>query len=109
MNTLIAWRNLWRNPRRTLVILSAVAVGVWSMVFFSAFMRGMVEDMVQSNIVNLTGHLQVQAPGYFENPDIEYRIHNPALVDRALRDVLPSGSHWASRVRSSASLDSDAH
>ncbi|MEZ5275745.1 MAG: FtsX-like permease family protein [Opitutaceae bacterium] len=109
MNTLIAWRNLWRNSRRTLVILSAVAVGVWSMVFFSAFMRGMVEDMVQSNIVNLTGHLQVQAPGYFENPVIDYRIHETDPVSRALREILPAGSRWTSRVRSAAVIRSARH
>jgi len=29
----LAWRNLWRNYRRTLIMLAAITVGVWAMLF----------------------------------------------------------------------------
>ena len=92
MKFTIAWRNLWRNPRRTFAILLAVVVGVWAMVFFNAFMRGMMDDMVHQQIANMTGHVQVQAPGFFENPAIEKRIHDPDAVEAVLRADLPAGS-----------------
>jgi len=42
----LAWRNLWRNYRRTLIMLAAITVGAWAMIFMTALMRGMVDEMV---------------------------------------------------------------
>lgn len=95
----MAWRNLWRHARRTAVILFAVIVGVWAMVFFSAFMRGMMVDMVRQNTSNLTGHIQIQAPGYFENPVIENRITDFASVQKVVSEVVPEGAKWTARLR----------
>ena len=53
----LAWRNLWRNHRRTLIMIAAVTVGVWAMVFMTALMRGMVSDMMQDGVRNLPGHV----------------------------------------------------
>jgi ABC-type lipoprotein release transport system permease subunit len=95
----IAWRNLWRHPRRTILILAAVIVGVWSMLFYSAFIRGLAGQMVRQNIANLTGDLQIQAPGFFENPVLENLLHTPAPARAALKEVLPAGSRTTSRLR----------
>ena len=43
---LLAWRNLWRNHRRTTIMLMAISVGVWAMIFMTALTRGMVDQMV---------------------------------------------------------------
>jgi len=54
----LSWRNLWRNHRRTLIMLAAISVGVWAMIFMTALMRGMVDDMLHQGIRNLPGHIQ---------------------------------------------------
>ena len=41
----LAWRNLWRNHRRTLIMLMAVTLGTWAMIFMTALMRGMVTEV----------------------------------------------------------------
>ncbi len=107
MTFLIAWRNLWRHPRRTVLILAAVVVGVWSMLFYSAFIRGFAGQMLRQNIANLTGDLQVQAPGYFENPVLENLLRTPDLARTALHDVLPPGSRVTARLRIGAVLRSE--
>ena len=84
---------------RTILILAAVIVGVWSMLFYSAFIRGLAGQMVRQNISNLTGDLQVQAPGYFENPVLENLLRSPAPARAALRETLPVGSRVTERLR----------
>ena len=95
----LAWRNIWRNTRRTVVILCAIVVGVWSMVFLGALMRGMTDQMIQNGIATLTGHLQIHQQGYRDDPVIENSIQHPAPLEKALARLLPPGSHWSARVR----------
>ena len=59
MHLRLAWRNIWRNPRRTCVILAAVGIGVWSNLSLGALSRGMVNDMLRHGIATLTGHIQI--------------------------------------------------
>ena len=46
----LSWRNLWRNHRRTLIMLLAITIGVWAMIFMTALMRGMVDQMITDGI-----------------------------------------------------------
>jgi len=95
----LAWRNIWRNPRRTIVILLAVLIGVWSMVFLGALMRGITVGMVKNGIATLTGHLQIHYPGFHDDPSIENRITNVVQLTETLSHVLPDKNRWALRVR----------
>ena len=54
----LAWRNLWRNHRRTLIMLLAIATGVWAMLCLSALMRGMTDQMVRNGLHTLPGEVQ---------------------------------------------------
>ena len=62
----IAWRNVWRNKRRTLIALIAISLGL----VFLAFMDGAIAGFQQTifgNAVKLQGgNIQVHAPGYKE-------------------------------------------
>jgi ABC-type lipoprotein release transport system permease subunit len=60
----LAWRNLWRNHRRTLIMLAAIVIGVWAMIFMTALMRGMVDDMVKDGVSVLPGHVQIHHPAF---------------------------------------------
>ena len=51
----LSWRYLWRNHRRTLIMLAAIAVGAWAMIFMTALMRGMVDQMIEDGIDALPG------------------------------------------------------
>lgn len=95
----LAWRNIWRNPRRTLIILTAVLIGVWSMVFLGALMRGLADQLLKNGISTLTGHIQIHADGYREDPVIQNSIQDPEKLAVALDRALPEGSSWAERIR----------
>jgi ABC-type lipoprotein release transport system permease subunit len=105
----LAWRNIWRNPRRTTVILSAVIIGVWSMIFLGALMRGIAVGMVKNGIATLTGHIQIHHKGYRDDPSIENSIFNRQVVEKALSEILPPGARWTSRVRVNAIANNARH
>jgi len=105
----LAWRNIWRNPRRTAVILAAVIIGVWSMIFLGALMRGIAVGMVKNGIATLTGHIQIHHKGYHDDPAIENSMFNYRVVKKALKEILPPGSLWTSRVRVNAIVNNARH
>jgi ABC-type lipoprotein release transport system permease subunit len=105
----LGWRNIWRNRRRTLVILTAVVIGVWSMVFLGALMRGVADQMVRNGISTLTGHIQVHRKGYRNDPVIENRITEPKAVEEALERSLPEDALWAPRVKVNAIVSNARH
>jgi len=105
----LAWRNIWRNPRRTTVILAAVIIGVWSMIFLGALMRGIAVGMVKNGIATLTGHIQIHHKGYRDDPAVENSMFNYQVVEKALSQSLPPGAKWSSRVRVNAIANNARH
>lgn len=102
----LAWRNLWRNHRRTLIMLAAITVGVWAMIFMTALMRGMVDDMLLNGIRNLPGEVQIHHPEYRDDPSINNSIAEPdAKLLKALK--LANVKVWTSRVRVPAVISSE--
>ena len=109
MHLQLAWRNIWRNTRRTVVILLAIIIGIWSMILLGALMRGIAVGMINNGISTLTGHLQIHRTGYRNDPSIDHSINTPQEVERALQAVLPLGTRWVSRVRVNAVASNARH
>ena len=93
----LAWRNLWRNYRRTLIMLAAIVVGVWAMVFMTALIRGMVDDMVREGVRALPGHVQIHHLDFRDDPSVTNVIPRPA----ARSSVSSRGTMWSPGRRGS--------
>jgi ABC-type lipoprotein release transport system permease subunit len=104
--TLLAWRNLWRNHRRTLIMLSAVIVGVWAMIFMTALTMGMVNDMIEDSISVLPGHVQVHHPDYLDDPNIVNLLPMP---DAEIEGIFAAAGFraWATRIKVPAVVSSE--
>jgi putative ABC transport system permease protein len=76
----IAWRNLWRNKRRSILSILAVAFAVTIMLFMMGWQQGSYKDMIQNAVQVHTGYLQLQQTGYLKNKDIDKALRN---VDKA--------------------------
>ncbi len=102
----LAWRNLWRNHRRTLIMLLAIVLGTWAMIFMTALMRGMVSQMVADGISVLPGHVQAHHPDYRDDPSIANLI---PVGDTELSEAFASAdfSAWATRIRVPAVITSE--
>ena len=105
----LAWRNIWRNPRRTIVIMMAVIIGIWSMVFLGALMRGLEVGMIKNGIATLTGNIQIHHKEYRNDPVIENSITDTREVKAALSRTLPEGTPWSFRVRVNAIANNARH
>lgn len=102
----MAWRNLWRNHRRTMIMLAAISIGVWAMIFMSALMRGMVDDMLRRGIDQLPGHVQIHNQLFLDDPSIVNSMPEPAgNLQQELNK--PPIEKWFSRVKVPAMIASE--
>ena len=96
--SMLAWRNLWRNYRRTVIMIAAISIGVWAMIFMTALIRGMVDDMVRDGIESLPGHVQVHHPDFRDDPGINNLLPQS---DSAIIEKFDAAGFrtWASRIK----------
>lgn len=77
MIPILAWRNLWRNPTRTLVLIGAIALGVWAALFMTGFATGMIKSYISNAIDKVVSHLQVHHPDFAEDQDVKLMLDHP--------------------------------
>jgi len=79
----IAWRNLWRNRRRTIITAASVFFAVFFAVIMRSVQLGSYDHMINNFIESFTGHLQVQHMDYHDDPLIDNAFdHNDTLISR---------------------------
>ena len=83
----MAWRNLWRNPRRTWLTVSAIGFVTVLMIFLITIQLGSYDMIVDSSLRIFTGQLQVQREGYLDKPQIRKSIPDAAALADRLRAV----------------------
>lgn len=67
----IAWRNMWRNRKRSLLALTAIALGQLTLVFVNCMMAGMFENMLQTITGPLAGHVQIHPWNWREEQAVD--------------------------------------
>ena len=80
MDLKMAWRNIWRNPRRSLLTMTAIAFAAMILVVMLSWQFGSYAAMINSSVRLRTGHLQVQAAGYMKDHEIRQVVSDPAAV-----------------------------
>ena len=64
MLLILAWRNIWRNKKRSLIIIAAIAIGLCCGLFASSTMFGMWDSMINTTIDRDLGHFQIHTKSY---------------------------------------------
>jgi ABC-type lipoprotein release transport system permease subunit len=94
----ISWRNIWRNKRRSLVIISTVAIGIFAMMTCVGFINGFNVQLVDNTINTSLGHIAIHKAGFQNDMKLEYNFR----ADGALNNVIgknPSVVSFAPRVK----------
>ena len=82
----MAWRNIWRNRRRTVVTVGAMTLALTVLILYTGLVEGYLRDMERS-ILNLElGDVQVHAQGYRDKPSIHEVIEDPQGLLEALSE-----------------------
>ena len=102
----LAWRNLWRNKRRTYITLASVFFAVILSTFMMSMKEGMYVKMVDSMVGAFTGHAQVHAEGYWN----EKTLDNALVMNDTLHQKLSTANAlngYAARIETFALAASD--
>ncbi len=87
---LLAWRNVFRHKRRTLITAAAISVGLGAMVMSNTLMNGM-DKIASWNIINYeTGHFEIFASGYYREEGmfpLDTIIDDPEPLLAIVRDI----------------------
>lgn len=87
MNLSLAWRNVWRNKTRSLIIMASVAVGLFAGIFVLALYEGMLHARVRTVIDTEVGHLQLHHPEFKEDYDPAFTLPRATQVTKVLQGM----------------------
>lgn len=70
----LAWRNIWRNKKRSLILMTSVVVSVFVAIIFTSLQNGQDEYLVNITVGQYTGHIQIHQKGYWEEKTLDYTM-----------------------------------
>ena len=97
----ISWKNIWRNKTRSLVVITAVTVGLFGAVFGVALMQGIMEQRSHDAINNEISHIQIHHKKFRNNFKTEYYIPKSEVLLEKIRAV-PNVKGACSRMKTMA-------
>lgn len=71
---ILAWRNIWRNKRRTILAASSIFFAILLAIFTRAMQHGSYDYMIDSAVRMYTGYIQIHGKGYWEERSLEKAI-----------------------------------
>ncbi|MEP7266797.1 MAG: FtsX-like permease family protein [Saprospiraceae bacterium] len=95
----IAWKNIWRNKVRSLVVIGSIIVGVWSVIFLMSFSLGMGDSYVRNAVKNQYAHIQIHHPEFIEDQEVRFTIE---LKDQI--SSIPNVKNYSARIISNGML-----
>ena len=81
----LAWRNLWRHPRRTWLTAAAIAFSAMLLVFMITLQLGAYDMVLDNSLRIFTGQMQIQRAGYLDKPQMRTTIPDARRLAQELR------------------------
>jgi len=100
----LAWRNMIRNGRRSLITIAAVALGLAALIFLWGFNDGVHNSMMRNLQQVIVGSVQIHANGFFRHPKLTKTVPEPERASATLKQLLiqHGAGHFTYRLRTFA-------
>tara|TARA_B110000977_G_scaffold50650_1_gene68805 strand:- start:1392 stop:2606 length:1215 start_codon:yes stop_codon:yes gene_type:complete len=95
----LAWRNIWRNKKRSLITITAIVIAVFLAISMRSLQLGMYDNMIKNVVGSYSGHVQIHSNGYWE----EQTIDNAFLYNDSLIKIIENNTnveHTTKRIQS---------
>ena len=83
----LAWKNIWRNKKRSLVILTAITLGLWAGLFAVAVMIGSWDTTVNSTVDRNLSHIQIHTKEFKDENLISFYIQNGFQISDEIKNL----------------------
>lgn len=83
----MAFRNIFRNPRRSVITMAAITIGLASLLFLWGFNDGLHNNMTRNMQRAIVGSIQIHQQGYFRAPRLSRYIQQATTVDAAIKQA----------------------
>jgi ABC-type lipoprotein release transport system permease subunit len=93
----LAWRNIWRNKRRSFIVITSVVVGLIAIVLSSGLATGMMKQMLFNQINLNISHIQIHKKGFNDNKVVKNYIPDYRKVESVLKNN-PAIQSYSKRV-----------
>lgn len=82
----IAWRNVWRSPKRSLILMFAVILGISTGIFVLAFYNGLIKQRLDNALNTEVSHIQIHAQEFKQEQDIQKTMANGQIILNAIQN-----------------------
>jgi ABC-type lipoprotein release transport system permease subunit len=97
----VAWRNIWRNKLRSLVVILAVTLGLYGVLFMIGLSNGMVEQKIDASINNEISYIQLHQPEFMQDQTLHFSIDSISRMESDISAV-PGVKAVSSRIKAQA-------
>ena len=95
----LAWRNIWRNKKRSFITITAILIAVFLAIIMRSLQLGMYDNMIQNVVGSYSGHVQVHSKGYWEEQTIDTAFEfNDSLIQKIENNI--NVSNTTQRIQS---------
>lgn len=67
----LAWRNIWRNKKRSLITISAIFIAVFLCIILRALQLGMYDNMINNVVGSYSGYIQIHSKGFWDEQIVD--------------------------------------
>jgi ABC-type lipoprotein release transport system permease subunit len=104
----IAWRNIWRNKRRSIIVLTSIIVGIIATIMLDGLTNGMLEQMLHNQVNSGVTHIQIHRKGFSDNKNVKSYLPDSRKVEEIVK-TSPLIKHYGKRVVTFGLLSSAAN